>query len=94
MAKKTKFYVIWEGNETGIFKTWKICQKHIKGYGGAKYKSFPSLREAEDAFAGSYFDAITPSKKKKIDLGLALHSSKECSVLYPLVPLSHHCVQN
>lgn len=64
MAKKTKFYVIWEGNETGIFKTWKECQRHIKGYGGAKYKSFASLREAEDAFAGSYFDAIETNKKK------------------------------
>lgn len=71
MAKKTKFYVVWEGNETGIFKTWKECQKHIKGYGGAKYKSFASMREAEDAFSGSYFDAITPSKKKKIDPSLA-----------------------
>ena len=69
--KKPKFYVVWEGNETGIFNTWKECQKHIKGYGGAKYKSFPTLREAEDAFAGSYFDAITPSKKKKIDPSLA-----------------------
>ncbi|WMX12236.1 MULTISPECIES: viroplasmin family protein [unclassified Aureispira] len=71
MAKKNKFYVVWEGHETGIFKTWKECQKHIKGYAGAKYKSFGSLREAEDAFAGSYFDAITPSKKKTIDPSLA-----------------------
>ncbi|MCH2023096.1 MAG: ribonuclease H family protein [Saprospiraceae bacterium] len=72
MAKKTKFYVVWEGNETGIFKTWEECQRHIKGYGGAKYKSFTSLKEAEDAFAGSYFDAISPSiKKKKPDPSLA-----------------------
>jgi len=70
--KKAKFYVVWEGNQTGIFTTWRKCQKHIKGYAGAKYKSFPSLREAEDAFAGSYFDAITPSKKKKkVDPSLA-----------------------
>ncbi|CAA6798732.1 MAG: Ribonuclease HI-related protein 3 [uncultured Aureispira sp.] len=71
MAKKTKFYVVWEGNKTGIFKTWKECQKHIKGYSGAKYKSFGSMREAEDAFSGSYFDAITPTKKKQIDPSLA-----------------------
>jgi ribonuclease HI len=62
--KKQKYYVVWEGNQTGIFTSWKECQKHIKGYGGAKYKSFESKQVAEDAFAGSYFDAITPSKKK------------------------------
>lgn len=71
MAKKKKYYVVWEGNETGIFDTWKECQQHIKGYGGAKYKSFPTLQAAEQAFAGSYFDAITPSTKKNIDPSLA-----------------------
>jgi ribonuclease HI len=69
--KKPKFYVVWEGNQSGIFTTWRICQKHIKGYPGAKYKSFATLREAEDAFSGSYFDAITPTKKKNIDPSLA-----------------------
>lgn len=68
--KKQKYYVIWEGNQSGIFSDWKTCQKHIKGYPGAKYKSFESLALAEQAFAGSYFDAITPSKKKKPDPSL------------------------
>jgi ribonuclease HI len=63
MAKKKKFYVVWEGLETGIFESWKECQRQIKGYAGAKYKSFESLKVAEDAFAGSYFDAIKSSKK-------------------------------
>ncbi|MGH1336943.1 MAG: viroplasmin family protein [Aureispira sp.] len=71
MAKKKKYYVVWEGNETGIFDSWKVCQRHIKGYAGAKYKSFPTLKIAEQAYAGSYFDAITPTKKKTIDPSLA-----------------------
>lgn len=71
MSKKKKYYVIWEGNETGIFDNWKECQRHIKGYGGAKYKSFPTLQAAEQAYAGSYFNAITPTKKKTIDPSLA-----------------------
>jgi ribonuclease HI len=65
MAKKKKYYVVWEGNDTGIFDSWKECQRHIKGYGGAKYKSFSTLQAAEQAYAGSYFDAIGSSKKKK-----------------------------
>lgn len=71
MSKKKKYYVIWEGNETGIFDNWKECQRHIKGYGGAKYKSFPTLQAAEQAYAGSYFNAITPTKKRTIDPSLS-----------------------
>ena len=58
MAKKKKFYVVWEGNETGIFKTWGECQLQIKGYPNAKYKSFPSLEAAEAAYHGQFNDCL------------------------------------
>jgi len=63
MAKKKKFYVVWEGNETGIFKTWGECQLQIKGYPNAKYKSFGSLEEAEAAYHGQFNDYIGQNKK-------------------------------
>ncbi len=63
MAKKAKFYVVWEGNDPGIYKTWKECQENIKGYPGAKYKSFNSESEARTAFAGNYYDYINKSTK-------------------------------
>ncbi|MCL4141673.1 UNVERIFIED_CONTAM: hypothetical protein GTU68_058535 [Idotea baltica] len=56
MAKKNKFYVVWEGLETGIYNSWTECQRQIKGYPNAKYKSFSSKAEAEDAFLGQYKD--------------------------------------
>ncbi len=63
MAKnKKKYYVVWEGKQTGIFDSWKECEKHIKGVAGAKYKSFSTLSEAEKAFAGRYYDAIQKKK--------------------------------
>jgi ribonuclease HI len=49
MEKKQKYYVIWEGNKTGVFDSWPECQLHIKGYPNARYKSFPSKQEAEKA---------------------------------------------
>lgn len=53
MAKK-KYYVVWEGRQTGIFETWAECEKQVKGYSGARYKSYPTKEEAERAFnAGS-----------------------------------------
>lgn len=66
MAKKKKYYVIWEGVETGIFDSWPECQLHIKGYPNAKYAGFTSLELAEQAYAMSYDDyqAGKPTSKK------------------------------
>ncbi|WP_062049360.1 ribonuclease H [Bacillus sp. JCM 19034] len=50
MAKK-KFYVVWEGRNTGIFTSWSECEKQVKGYTGARFKSFPTKEEAEQAFS-------------------------------------------
>jgi len=46
MAKK-KFYAVAAGRECGIFTDWPSAERQVKGFGGAKYKSFPSRAEAE-----------------------------------------------
>ncbi|WP_291585975.1 ribonuclease H family protein [Bacteroides sp.] len=69
MAKQ-KFYVVWEGVTPGIYSSWTDCQLQIKGYEGAKYKSFDSREEAERALASSPYAYIgknaTNKKEKKI----------------------------
>lgn len=50
MASK-KFYVVWNGRKPGIYKTWAECEAQTKGYQGARFKSFPSEKEAEEAFS-------------------------------------------
>ncbi len=50
MAKK--FYVVWQGRETGIFTEWTTCKKQIEKFPGARYKSFKTREEAEAAFEG------------------------------------------
>lgn len=65
MGKKPKFYVVWQGNEPGIYDSWSACQQQIKGFPGAKYKSFSSEAEAREAFASNYFDHIKKSSPKK-----------------------------
>ena len=50
MAKK--YYVVWKGRTTGIFTTWNECKSQVDGFAGARYKSFPTLGEAESAFGG------------------------------------------
>jgi ribonuclease HI len=53
-----KFYVVWQGRETGIFTDWATCKKQVDRFAGARYKSFPTREEAEAAFCGSN---VTPS---------------------------------
>ena len=48
MAKK--FYVVWAGRETGIFTDWATTQRHVHGFPAARFKSFESRIEAEEAF--------------------------------------------
>ncbi len=52
--KKTKFYVVWKGRQTGIFRSWEECSAQVSGYPGAEYKAFESLPAAEAALRGSY----------------------------------------
>jgi len=45
-----KFYVVWAGRQTGVFTDWPTAHQSVDGFPGAKYKSFPTRAEAEDAF--------------------------------------------
>ena len=47
-----KFYVVWSGRQTGIFTHWATTQRAVDKYAGARFKSFPTRAEAEEAFAG------------------------------------------
>lgn len=53
MKKKEKFYVVWSGVCPGIYTSWTECQLQVKGYEGARFKSFESREEAERALAAS-----------------------------------------
>ena len=46
MAKQ-KYYVVWDGLNPGIYSSWHDCLSQVKGYEGAKYKSFDSQEEAK-----------------------------------------------
>ena len=40
MAKsKAKFYVVWQGRESGIYDSWSACEAQVKGV-SAKYKVY------------------------------------------------------
>jgi ribonuclease HI len=72
MKSKTKYYVVWKGKNPGVYDNWKDCELQTKGYTDAKYKSFPSRKEAEAAFNNDFKEHITSKTKK--------HSEKQSSV--------------
>ena len=62
--KKQKYYVVWAGITPGIYNSWTDCQLQTKGYEGAKFKSFDTREEAEEAFASSPADYLRPAGAK------------------------------
>lgn len=64
MAKK-KYYVVWQGIEPGIYETWNECKAQVTGFDGARYKSFSTLEEAEEAFDSSPWLYIGKTSKTR-----------------------------
>ncbi|EJC98408.1 uncharacterized protein FOMMEDRAFT_23654 [Fomitiporia mediterranea MF3/22] len=44
---KAGFYAVAKGRVPGIYASWDDCEEQVKGFNGAKYKKFRTLREAE-----------------------------------------------
>ncbi|MGH7826700.1 MAG: viroplasmin family protein [Candidatus Binatia bacterium] len=62
-----KFYVVWSGRQTGVFTDWATTQRAVDKYAGARFKSFSTRAEAEQAFCRDGYASIspkTPSRQK------------------------------
>jgi ribonuclease HI len=64
MAKK-KFYAVAEGRKCGIFDDWPTAERQVKGYGGAKYKSFSTEAEARQWLNDPVYTTSSRAGKKK-----------------------------
>lgn len=49
--KKSAYYVVWKGQQPGVYDTWEACEAQVKGVAGAVYKGFATLAEAQQAFS-------------------------------------------
>lgn len=47
-----KYYAVKEGYNPGIYESWSDAEKQVKGYSGAKFKSFPSKEAAIEYLEG------------------------------------------
>ncbi|AFK03824.1 ribonuclease H-related protein [Emticicia oligotrophica DSM 17448] len=65
MAKKQKFYTVWEGRNKGVFDSWDECKKQVEGVQGAKYKAFDSKTEAVKALEENYWKYVQNAEQKQ-----------------------------
>lgn len=61
---KSKFYVVWVGHQPGIYTTWAECQEQVKEYPQARYKSYESESEAQEAFKRGWQKSLDFSGSK------------------------------
>lgn len=90
MAKKQKYYVVWQGAEPGIYNSWATCQAQIKGYPNAKYKAFNSKAEAEAAFHGNYDDNIT----RKVNVPVDFSEDAQKDIVWDSISVDAACSGN
>lgn len=64
MKRKQKYYVVWVGRKTGIFSSWEECKKNVEGFENAKYKSFDTMKEAQEAFSIVGYNFLEHKKEK------------------------------
>jgi len=62
---KNKFFVVWEGKEPGIYRSWEECKRQIHGFEGAIYKGFATETEAREAMVSPCWDYIGKNAKAK-----------------------------
>lgn len=93
-TKKAKYYAVWSGKQTGVFDSWAECERQVKGVESARYKSFPTREEAEEALLHSPFEYFSKAAKQivqKADIA-ALPADKQPR--YPALAVDGACSGN
>ena len=67
-----KFYAVRKGHRPGIYNTWAACEKAVKGFSGAEFKSFKTKAEADN------FVNNLKEENKKIPAGELKQASARC----------------
>lgn len=62
---KNNFFVVWDGKNPGIYKSWESCKQQIHGYAAAKYKGFETEHEAVEAYNSPYWDYVGKNASHK-----------------------------
>lgn len=88
-----KFYAVRNGLKPGIYRSWDECKSMVHGFPNAEYKSFLTLRDAEnymnagnaklvsnDSFFSSVRNAPDNSTGTKADIFACSNDAGDCSL--------------
>jgi|LSQX01.2.fsa_nt_gb ribonuclease HII/ribonuclease HI len=62
MKNAKKVYAVKNGRNSGIYYSWDDCKKEVDGFPGANYKSFSSVKEANEYLGLSTKEDLQESK--------------------------------
>lgn len=91
---KQKFYVVWEGITPGVYTSWRDCERQVKGFDGAKYKSFDTREEAERAFDSSPYIYIGKNAKPPKSSATSLSNGYPANVILNSLAVDAACSGN
>lgn len=57
-----KYYVVWVGQDPGVYDNWEDCELQVKNFPGARYKAFPDREAAVEAFRNNSEDSLGIAK--------------------------------
>lgn len=92
--KRPAYYVVWQGRTPGIYDSWEACEAQVKGAEGAKYKSFPTLAEAEQALADGPEKYIVRKPKEESQSPIINDQSPITNPLLPALAVDAACSGN
>ncbi|AEI39079.1 ribonuclease H [Paenibacillus mucilaginosus] len=73
---KSKWYVVWEGRQPGVYKTWAECQAQTSGFPQAKFKAYESEAEAKAMLAAGWKKAFSAAQKAGVSGGAGTAGSR------------------
>lgn len=92
--KKTKYYVVWIGKQTGIFSSWDECKQYVLGVASAKYKSFSSIEEAKQAYHDGWTKYYRTAEKAKTSQQISLNLNKDMTYIEESICVDAACSGN
>lgn len=78
-----KYYAVQKGRIPGIYTSWPECEKQVKGFAGAVYKSFNNEIDAFNFIQSNGYEPNNKSKTKTVNSNNDIDLSKyNCPVFF------------
>ncbi|KAK1513355.1 ATP-dependent DNA helicase PIF1 [Colletotrichum costaricense] len=61
-----KYYVVWNGTETGIFESWGKCQPLVERYPGAGHKKTTTYKDAVDLLRNKLTEKLEAEEPRSV----------------------------